>query len=84
MTREIGSIFPGVDTTDMLVVPTCQQAALDLVKTGEKVDVEKDRLLERVCLARAHWTGANCSLQCQSHHPDSSGDMCRSSFVAQV
>lgn len=32
----------------MLVIPTCQQADVDLVQMGEKVDVEKDRLLERV------------------------------------
>ncbi len=32
----------------MLVVPTCQHATLDLVQRGEKVEEEKDRLLERV------------------------------------
>jgi hypothetical protein len=41
-------VFPGVDTSDLLIVPTCQRADLDLVQTGEKVDDEKDRLLERV------------------------------------
>ena len=32
----------------MLVIPTCQQAGLDLVQMGERVEGEKDRLLERV------------------------------------
>jgi hypothetical protein len=32
----------------MLVIPTCQHATLDLVQRGEKVETEKDRLLERV------------------------------------
>lgn len=40
----------GVDTTRLLIVPTCQHAAMDLVQTGEKVDVEKDLLLEKVCV----------------------------------
>jgi hypothetical protein len=48
MAREVQTVFPGVDVSDMLIVPTCQQAVLDLVRTGEKVDTEKDRLLERV------------------------------------
>eukprot|EP00882_Tetradesmus_deserticola_P028637 GHRQ01031906.1.p1 GENE.GHRQ01031906.1~~GHRQ01031906.1.p1 ORF type:complete len:178 (+),score=14.11 GHRQ01031906.1:42-575(+) len=47
MTREIQSVFPDVDLSGMLVVPTCQQADYDLVRTGEKVELEKDRLLER-------------------------------------
>lgn len=48
MSREVQSVFPDVDLTGMLVVPTCQQADYDLVRTGEKVEGEKDRLLERV------------------------------------
>jgi hypothetical protein len=48
MAREVASIFVDVDVTDMLVVPTCQRAAQDLVRTGEAIDVEKDFLLERV------------------------------------
>eukprot|EP00877_Chromochloris_zofingiensis_P001843 jgi/Chrzof1/1165/Cz01g43050.t1 len=45
---EIKGVFPGIDTHDLLVVPTCQQADIDLVRTGDKVDIEKDRLLEQV------------------------------------
>jgi len=33
---------------DLLIVPTCQQADTDLVRMGDKVENEKDRLLERV------------------------------------
>jgi hypothetical protein len=33
----------------MLIIPTCQHSDIDLVRTGEKVEDEKDRLLERVC-----------------------------------
>ena len=35
----------------MLVIPTCQHATLDLVQRGEKVETEKDRLLEQVSRA---------------------------------
>lgn len=48
MAREVQSVFPDVDLSGMLIVPTCQQADYDLVRTGEKVELEKDRLLERV------------------------------------
>lgn len=41
------AIFPGEDLTGMLVVPTCQRAAMELVNVGPDVDAEKDRLLER-------------------------------------
>ena len=34
--------------TGLLVIPTCQHAKMDLVQTGENVEVEKDRLLENV------------------------------------
>jgi hypothetical protein len=53
MVREVQSVFPDVDLAGMLVVPTCQQADYDLVRTGEKIDTEKDRLLERVRLSCA-------------------------------
>jgi hypothetical protein len=46
--REVGSIFPGESTEGMLIVPTCQRSDLDLVKMGDVVEGEKDRLLERV------------------------------------
>jgi hypothetical protein len=42
-------VFPGVDLEKLLIVPTCQHAAMDLVQTGEPVDEEKDKLLEKVC-----------------------------------
>ena len=55
MSREVQSVFPDVDLTNMLVVPTCQQADYDLVRTGEKIDCEKDRLLERVSGLSISW-----------------------------
>lgn len=55
MSREVQSVFPGVDLTGMLVVPTCQQADYDLVRTGEKIEGEKDRLLERVSVLGCCW-----------------------------
>lgn len=41
-------MFPKVDMDKILIVPTCQHAAMDLVRVGEDVDTEKDVLLERV------------------------------------
>merc|ERR1712216_783603 len=46
---DMANIFPGVDTTGILIVPTCQNSAVDLVRVGEEVETEKDRLLERFC-----------------------------------
>jgi len=43
----VASVFPGVDTARMLLIPTCQRADMDLVARGERVEDEKDRLLER-------------------------------------
>jgi hypothetical protein len=59
--QEVQSVFPGVDTTDLLIVPTCQRADMDLVQTGEKTDTEKDRLLERVGGAVAAARRGGCS-----------------------
>jgi hypothetical protein len=44
----VQSVFPAVNLESMLIVPTCQHAEVDLVNTGERVDQEKDLLLERV------------------------------------
>lgn len=35
--------------TGLFIIPTCQRSALDLVRTGDTIEQEKDRLLERVC-----------------------------------
>ena len=55
--REITRIFPDtkMDST-VLAIVTMQNAAMDLVRVGEKVEDEKDRLLENVrqrCLSAA-------------------------------
>ncbi|CAN0503596.1 unnamed protein product, partial [Laminaria digitata] len=43
--RELCHVFPGVDLTSCLAVPTSQRAKMDLVSIGEPVETEKDRLL---------------------------------------
>jgi len=45
MARDIQSVFPDVDLSSLSTIPTCQRAECDLVRTGDKVDTEKDRLL---------------------------------------
>eukprot|EP00238_Polyblepharides_amylifera_P014948 CAMPEP_0196580022 /NCGR_PEP_ID=MMETSP1081-20130531/26406_1 /TAXON_ID=36882 /ORGANISM="Pyramimonas amylifera, Strain CCMP720" /LENGTH=176 /DNA_ID=CAMNT_0041899773 /DNA_START=37 /DNA_END=567 /DNA_ORIENTATION=- len=45
--EELGCIFPGLDLTGLLIIPTCQNSAVDLVRVGEEIETEKDRLLER-------------------------------------
>lgn len=42
---EVAAIFPNVSTEDMLVVPTCQRSAVDLVEWGDDAAREKDKLL---------------------------------------
>ena len=44
----MAALFPQTEVEGMLVIPTCQRSAMDMVQTGERVDEEKDRLLERV------------------------------------
>ena len=46
--RELKHVFPGVDLTSCLAVPTSQKATLDLVGVGDPVETEKDRLLNSV------------------------------------
>ncbi|KAL6750020.1 methylmalonic aciduria and homocystinuria type D protein [Haematococcus lacustris] len=65
--REISSVFPslGPNLERLLIVPTCQHAAVDLVQTGDIIEQEKDALLEKfmawastVCnllIAQGHW-----------------------------
>ena len=45
---EVEALFPGVKTDNLLVVPTCQHAKMDLVQTGDNVEQEKDYCLEKV------------------------------------
>mmetsp|Transcript_6279 Transcript_6279/g.12110 ORF Transcript_6279/g.12110 Transcript_6279/m.12110 type:complete len:171 (+) Transcript_6279:139-651(+) len=44
--EEVKGIFPDIKFEDLLVVATNQRSKVDLVKMGEKVEVEKDNLLE--------------------------------------
>ncbi|KAG1659103.1 hypothetical protein FOA52_013749 [Chlamydomonas sp. UWO 241] len=45
--KEVATVLPGADLSKLLIVPTCQRAVTDLVKTGEDVEKEKDELLEK-------------------------------------
>ena len=45
--REIKHVFPSIDLQSLLIIPTLQKSAYDLVKFGGEVDDEKDRLLEQ-------------------------------------
>jgi hypothetical protein len=45
---DLEAIFPGVQIKDLLIIPTCQNSEVDLVRTGEIIEQEKDRLLETV------------------------------------
>jgi hypothetical protein len=46
--KDLQAVLPEVDMTGLLIAPTCQKAAMDLVATGSDVATEKDRLLEKV------------------------------------
>lgn len=48
LARELNHVFPGVELGACLAVPTSQKARMDLVGMGEKVETEKDRLLNSV------------------------------------
>lgn len=42
---EMQTVFRGVDTSKLLIIPTCQHSVENLVQMGEKIEDEKDRLL---------------------------------------
>ncbi|CAG9461946.1 unnamed protein product [Pedinophyceae sp. YPF-701] len=64
---EVQAVFPDRDVTDVLVVPTCQHAVVDLVEFGPEADGEKDRLLERF----ARWAAGVCAkLRAAGHWAD--------------
>lgn len=55
----------GLCHAGLLIVPTCQHSKMDLVRTGEAVEEEKDALLEKELPGHA-------VLMMQSRCPDSS------------
>ena len=44
--REMQMVLPGKNLENLLCLPTMQHAREDLVKIGDNIEVEKDRLLE--------------------------------------
>ena len=62
---EVQAIFPTMSIDELLVIPTCQKSAVDLVEWGDAAAQEKDRLLIRfqrlakaVCeslIAQGYW-----------------------------
>jgi Methylmalonic aciduria and homocystinuria type D protein len=44
--KDLAVIFPSVDVSKILAIPTCQHARVDLVRVGPDIEEEKDRLLE--------------------------------------
>ncbi|GAX79736.1 hypothetical protein CEUSTIGMA_g7177.t1 [Chlamydomonas eustigma] len=61
---EVSSVLPSADLSKLLIVPTCQRSVMDLVQTGEEVDVEKDRLLERFMV----WSETVCKILSDQGH----------------
>mmetsp|Transcript_2224 Transcript_2224/g.3500 ORF Transcript_2224/g.3500 Transcript_2224/m.3500 type:complete len:193 (-) Transcript_2224:121-699(-) len=43
--REAQFVFPALDLRNLIVIPTMQHALQDLVRIGEEIEAEKDRLL---------------------------------------
>eukprot|EP00899_Mesostigma_viride_P010122 jgi/Mesvir1/19110/Mv12855-RA.1 len=64
-TEELRAIFPGVDVSQLLIIPTNQRARLDLAGVGADIEDEKNRLLdeflkfsrtlEATLAAEGHW-----------------------------
>jgi Methylmalonic aciduria and homocystinuria type D protein len=52
--KELQYVFPNCDLTNVIVIPTMQFAKNELVNIGDEIEVEKDRLLERVSENSAH------------------------------
>lgn len=53
--RELAMVLPDVAQAGLLIVPTFQKAAMDLVNVGPDVAKEKDDLLEKVRARPARW-----------------------------
>lgn len=51
--KELQYVFPNTDISGVIAIPTMQFAKNELVNIGDEIEVEKDRLLERVSHATA-------------------------------
>lgn len=67
MKEDLQRVFPDVDITNCLIIPTFQKCNCDLVASGPVADAEKDRLLENF----VDWAKACCeTLQAKGHWAD--------------
>lgn len=62
--KELQYVFPNSDLTNVIVIPTMQFAKNELVNIGDEIEVEKDRLLERVSEKSAHNIHELLAAQC--------------------
>jgi hypothetical protein len=62
--RDLASVFPSVDVSRVVAVPTAQRAAVELVAWGPVADGEKDLLLERFVA----WAAAVCDALAAAGH----------------
>lgn len=46
--KELQYVFPNTDISNVIAIPTMQFARNELVNIGDEIEVEKDRLLEKV------------------------------------
>jgi hypothetical protein len=46
--KELQYVFPNTDIANVIAIPTMQFARNELVNIGDEIEVEKDRLLEKV------------------------------------
>eukprot|EP00038_Savillea_parva_P026634 m.55409 g.55409 ORF g.55409 m.55409 type:complete len:112 (+) comp7600_c0_seq2:241-576(+) len=57
MVEDLQRVFPSVDLSEVLIIPTFQKCRCDLIANGPEPDAEKDRLLETF----VSWAKAVCS-----------------------
>ena len=47
LSRELKVVFPKMDVRSIRVIPTCQNAQIDLTNWGDEVEAEKSALLQK-------------------------------------
>lgn len=64
MYRELCHVFPDVDLSSCLAVATSQRANMDLVSIGDRVEIEKLRLLNSVSAILFLLSSSSCLSVC--------------------